>query len=175
MRARQARAARDCPRHGIARANTLPVVSASPPHPYADHPVTSGRERTRSLRPNRPYRKRLRGRRQQAENRNGACQPFRSMSDLIAGYSLASRIAIPARCGHRLASYAGNSGLAAAAARSLKKAAMSRTLICFVHGPRVIASSKYSEPGGRSHGAPSMAAAVLLRPAGASQGVTASR
>src|SRR6516165_3210978 len=36
-------------------------------------------------------------RRQQAENRNGACQPFRSMSDLIAGYLLASRIAIPAR------------------------------------------------------------------------------
>jgi hypothetical protein len=37
------------------------------------------------------------------------------MSDLIAGYSLASRMAIPARCGHRSASQAGHSGLAAVA------------------------------------------------------------
>ena len=52
----------------------------------------------------RPLLTRLRARRQQAENRNGTSQPFLSVSDLIAGCSLASLIAIPVRCGHRLAS-----------------------------------------------------------------------
>jgi hypothetical protein len=54
--------------------------------------------------PHRHADRRLRARQQQAEDRNGACQPFRRVRDLIAGYSLASRTAIPARCGHGLAS-----------------------------------------------------------------------